>query len=204
MATAAHTPSPRHRPNFHLSLTPLLGSPHEIIPAEPGRTPYMTPQVSPFGLSRPGMTNYSPFRSAGLKPPSPYSASTVQFTPRPSRTPNSVYGNYTWFRLKRWFNSRALLLALVILGLLWWWQGGPTRELKNIKVSERAFKLGNQIFHLDSEATRDLQFFPAVNPKIHVGFPSSPSYAVETHVYEVCWTLDIYTKPTSQRRDVSG
>lgn len=158
----SQTPSPRHRPNFHLSLTPLLGTPNQIYHATPpAHTPFSTPHASSFGL-----TNYSPFRSAGLRPPTPYGGS-VQFTPRSQRKANSVYGSYTLFRLKRIFTSRALvLLIVVVVGFFWWWRAGLGSETKIIKVGRSGFGLGSQLFEV--EATKELQFFPAANPKIHV------------------------------------
>jgi len=161
----SRTPSPRHRPNFHLSLTPLLGTPNQIYQATPpGQTPFSTPHVSPFGL-----TTYSPFRSAGLRPPTPYGGS-VQFTPKPQRKANSVYGSYTLFRLKRICTSRALvLLIVVVVGFFWWWRAGLGSEIKVVKVGRTGFGLGSQL--VEPEATKDLQFFPAANPKIHVRRP---------------------------------
>ena len=161
-ADMSQTPSPRHRPNFHLSLTPLLGSSNQLYQATPaGHTPFSTPHVSPFGLP-----SYSPFRSAGLRPPTPYGGS-AQFTPRPQRKANSVYGSYTLFRLKRICTSRAfVLLIVVVLGFFCWWRAGLGTEIKIVKVGHGGFGLGSQLFEV--EATKNLQFFPAANPKIHV------------------------------------
>ena len=142
---------PFRRPKLHLSLTPLLGSPQ--------KTQFLAP------LTTPGNTigTYSPFRSAGLKPPTRYGG-PMRFAPKPSDS--GRYRKYTWFRIKRALFGRALWLSLIFVGLVWWWVNGG-KELEKVKL--RASGIGREIlggpFGRD---TRDMQFFPASNPKIHV------------------------------------
>ncbi|MCJ1476096.1 hypothetical protein MMC13_004761 [Lambiella insularis] len=153
----ASTPS-RLRPDFHLSFTPLVGTPNQFYQTTPGSTPFLTPRHTSFA------TNYSPFRSAGLKPPTPYGGS-VQFIPRPKQKQSHTLNTYKCIRLAPLFSGRLLLLLLVIIGSLWWWRAGLTSELELVRVGVSEFGLGNQLFEI--EATKDLKFFPAANPKIH-------------------------------------
>lgn len=152
-------PSFNHRPKLHLALTSLSGSPLNSVQNSPSPTPFNSPFAqpkTPFAT-----TNYSPFRSAGLRPPTPY-AGPVQFNPRRQK---SSYGNYTLFRIKRLLGSKAVWIVVALLSLVWWWSNGGRENLEAVKV--RSSGLGMEL--LTSEITKDLQFFPASNPKIHVG-----------------------------------
>ncbi|KAI9716817.1 MAG: hypothetical protein M1812_005157 [Candelaria pacifica] len=142
----SQTPPFRNRPNLHLSLTPLSGSP---IPSR-----LNTPLATPFGT-----TKYSPFRSAGLIPPTPYGG-PVQFSPRRSK---ADYVTYTKQRLRRTFSNRLTWLLLFFVGLVWWWGTGGKRELELVKLKSVGVGKGM----LAPEITRGLQFFPASNPKIY-------------------------------------
>ncbi|MCJ1387391.1 hypothetical protein MMC18_000234 [Xylographa bjoerkii] len=153
----APTTPPRLRPDLHLTFTPLMGSPNPSYLAPPGLTPSTTPRVYPIG------TNYSPFRSAGLKPPTPYGGS-VQFSPRPRQSEHACL-NMAWMRPKRLCSSRYLFLVLIIIGTLWWWRAGINDELEVVRLGASEFDFGGQLFEM--AATKNLQFFPAVNPKIH-------------------------------------
>lgn len=148
------TPTPfRNRPNLHLSLSQFSGSPRNSGHATP--LPLSTPLAT---------TTYSPFRSAGLNPPTRYGG-PMQFTPRHER--RRYYETYSWYRFKRLLNSKPLwfLLSLVVL-TLWWFHGGRD-ELNLVKLD--ANRLGEELF--PEGTTKDLQFFPASNPKIHVRQP---------------------------------
>ena len=147
----SQTPPFRSRPNLHLSLTPLTGS--------PVASRLNTPLATPFGT-----TKYSPFRSAGLIPPTPY-GSPAQFSPRRSK---ADYVTYTKQRIRRTLGSRLLWLVLFFVGLFWWWSTGGKHNLEVVKLKSAG--LGKGI--LAPEVTRGLQFFPASNPKIHVRLAS--------------------------------
>lgn len=149
-----------HRPKLHLALPSLSSSPLNSVQNSPSGTPFSTPFApprTPFAT-----TKYSPFRSAGLKPPTPYRA-PVQFNTRRSK---SSYGNYTWFRIKRLLASKALWIVVALLSLVWWWSNGGREDLEAMKAKSS----GLSIELLTSDITKDLQFFPASNPKIHVGY----------------------------------
>lgn len=150
----AQTPPFRNRPRLHLALAPLTGSPRPLDQSISNSSKLPTP------LS---ITAYSPFRSAGLKPPTPYGG-LMQFNPRPSRKPNGRQ-SYVWFRVRRAVKSKSLWLFLLI-GILTLWCFSGADELNAIRLNAR--KLGNGMFA--EERTRGLQFFPATNPKIHVCF----------------------------------
>ncbi|MCJ1397304.1 hypothetical protein MMC11_000496 [Xylographa trunciseda] len=153
---APTTPS-RLRPDLHLTFTSPMGSPNPLYLAPSGLTPFTAIRVSPLA------TDYSPFRSAGLKPPTPYGGS-VQFSPRP-RQSGGVCLDMSWIRTKRLCSSRLSLLVLIIIGALCWWRAGINDEVEIVRLGASEFGFGSQLFEM--EATKDLQFFPAVNPKIH-------------------------------------
>ena len=148
---AETTPTPfRHRPNLHLSLTQLAGSPRALGRAS--TLPFGTPLTS---------TTYSPFRSAGLKPPTPYGG-PMQFTPRYES--RRYFETYSWYRIKRMLNSKPLWFLLALLTLTVWWFHGGSDELSMAKLDAK--RLGKDLF--PEGRTKNLQFFPASNPKIHV------------------------------------
>ena len=145
------TPTPfRNRPSLHLSLSQFSGSPRTSGHALP--LPLSTTLAT---------TTYSPFRSAGLNPPMPHGG-PMHFTPRHER--RRYYETYSWYRFKRLLSSKPLwfLLSLVVL-TLWWFHGGRD-ELSLVKLDTH--RLGENLF--PEGITKDLQFFPASNPKIHV------------------------------------
>ena len=93
-----------------------------------------------------------------------------------------------------------LLLLVVLTGLLWWWRARLSNDLQLVKLDVNDFRLGTQIFEV--EDTKDLQFFPAVNPKIHVSHPRSPRLYGGSRK-EVYSAVDLYTESTSQGWNIS-
>ena len=83
---------------------------------------------------------------------------------------------------------------LMLGALMLWWVNGGRDELDLVKLG--ATELGKELFQ--EERTRDLQFFPATNPKIHV---CSYFKSQETHAnvpqYVGRWTAT----PNRLRRD---
>jgi hypothetical protein len=147
------TPPFRTRPKLHLTLTQSTGSPGNA--SQPAQPSGIIPMPS-------NTTAYSPFRSAGLKPPTPYGGPT-QFTPRSSRKFRDCRHNLC-FCGRRVLNSKIFWLALLLGALALWWTGGGADQLDIVKLS--ASELGRELF--PEVRTRDLQFFPATSPKIHV------------------------------------
>jgi len=143
----SRTPPFRSRPKLHLTLTPLAGSPIPSVQSTPSTTPFST-------------TTYSPFRTAGLKSPATHGG-PVQFAPKRS---SSSHGSYALYRVKRLLSSRAILLIVVFFGLIWWWSNGGREDLEVVKQKSNGFK--KELFA--PEITKDLQFYPASNAKIHV------------------------------------
>lgn len=66
-------------------------------------------------------------------------------------------------RAKRLLSSKAILLIVVVSGLIWWWSNGGREDLHVMKLKSSGLK---ELFA--PEITKNLQFYPASNPKIHV------------------------------------
>jgi hypothetical protein len=157
-------PPLRNRPNLHLALTQFNGSPRQQGPGTPLpssclSTPYPSPAGTPYGK-----TSYSPYSSGSLVPPTPslYGSSSSS---APGRNYAS-YGDYNWFRVRRTFASKPVWLLLMIAALFVWWFNGGGEELDLMKLG--ASDLGKEL--LSERKMHNYQFYPASNPKIHVGF----------------------------------
>jgi hypothetical protein len=146
------TPPSRVRPNLHLNLTPFGLSPTSSYHTSPGIASY-----NPFGT-----TNYSPFRSAGLRPP------LVLFAPRRPKAKA-----YAWYLVKRYLFGKVIWFLAVFLGLVWLWGGHW-----NGGIGDRSEGGGIGIGIARSEITAGLRFFPAGNTKIHVSCSCCPGLAV--------------------------
>src|SRR5579862_9052348 len=166
------TPPPRTRPDLYLTLPPL--SPSLESSSSYNGSPAST-SFAPFGA-----TNYSPFRSVGLRPPSPF-GSPALFPPRRRQT-----RGYIWCRIRRCFNSKILWFTATFFGLLLWWGNGGKDGWHKIRDSPSGF--GIAVF--GSEIIKDLQFFPASNPKIHVSNSGSVLDFGSTNRSVVRWSLD--------------
>lgn len=157
-------PPLRNRPNLHLALTQLNGSPRQQGPGTPlASSSFSTPRHSPAGTPY-GKTAYSPCHSASLKPPTP----SLYGSPSPFarwRNSHGFYSNYSWFRVKRTFASKPVWLLLMVAALFVWWFNGGSEELDLVKLG--ASGLGKEI--MSERKMHDYQFYPASNPKIHVG-----------------------------------
>ena len=158
----SNPPPLRNRPNLHLGLAQLNGSPRQAgqgtLPTSSLSVPYRSPAGTPFGR-----TAYSPFRSADLRPPTPYGAPS-SFAPRPSSS--SLYANRRWFRPTGAFYSKPLWLLLLFAVLTVWWFNGGSNELDVVKLG--ASGLGREF--LNERRMHKYQFYPATNPKIHVRY----------------------------------
>ena len=155
-------PPLRNRPNLHLASTDLTGSPRQSAQSTPTLTSrfvtaYPTPGDSPCAK-----TVYSPYYSMGLKAPAIYETPD-SFASR--RTKGSCYRNYNRYWFKGVFASKpAWLLLMVFVPALWWLNRG-SNEINVVKL--RASSLGKEFVR--ERRMHDYQFFPATNPKIHVG-----------------------------------
>lgn len=155
----SQTPPFRPRPRLHIALSHLTGSPRHPGYATPYSSAASTPNGTPLAT-----TAYSPFRSAGLKPPTPYHLSRQ---PTPEYEKGRYFESYTWYRAKRMLGSRPLWFLLALLALIGWWSSSRTRGADIVQL--RANRWGKE--HRSEGPTKDLQFFPATNPKIHVSCP---------------------------------
>jgi len=88
--------------------------------------------------------------SSSLPPPGGYSRS------------GKLSGGYPWWRVKRLLTRPLIWVVLFIVGAIGWWSRGASHELQSPEVQLRL----REIF--PPEITKDLQFFPASNHKIHV------------------------------------
>ena len=155
-------PPLRNRPNLHLASTDLTGSPCQSAQSTPTPTsrfitPYPTPGDTPFAR-----TAYSPYYSASLKAPAIYET-PEPLTPR--RTNRSFYRKYNGYRFKRVFASKPVWLLLMVFALALWWFNGGSEEMNAVKLG--ASSLGKDFVRV--KRMHDYQFYPATNPKIHVG-----------------------------------
>ncbi len=168
VSNMSRTPPFRSRPQLHLAFTNLNGSPRHPSHDTPGSSGFSTPSATPLTAAFPtpfATTAYSPFRSAGLKPPTPYGG-PMDFTPRRGDRPR-FFDNYRLYRIRRLLSSKPLWFLLVLSALAFWWFHGGINELDLVKISASGF--GKELFQ--DARTQDLQFFPATNPKIHVRLP---------------------------------
>jgi len=159
----AQTPPFRNRPNLHIALPHLTGSPRHLGYATPITSGTSTPNGTPFAT-----TVYSPFRSAGLKAPTSHHTSRDT---TPDREKSRYFDGYSWFRTKRMLSSRPMwfLFALLVLALWWFHRRVQSPDVVQLK----AHRLGKQYAY--EGRTKNLQFFPASNPKIHVSPHQQPS-----------------------------
>lgn len=146
------TPPFGGRSKLHLALTQLTGSPGHISQSSHGFNALTTPVSH---------ATYSPFRSAGLAPPTPYGGPT-HFTPRAQKS--NRRDTYTWFRLGWVLSSKPIWFMLMLGTLVLWWFNGGRDEMELVRVGAAEF--GRDFFQ--EQRTQGLQFFPAANPKIHV------------------------------------
>ena len=156
----------RQRPNLHLALRTFSGSPLQNDQPRAFSTPVQSSLPTPTGTPL-GTTAYSPFRSAGLKPPTPLHRSLSPKIRRQGRW-NANTGRH--FRIKRTLRSKPAWLLLTVFMLIFWWFNGGRQELDEVKLS--ASGLGREL--LRGMRMQDFQFYPASNPKILV--PAPPQY----------------------------
>lgn len=154
-------PPLRNRPNLHLALTDLTGSPRQSAQSTPPPTsrfitPYPTPGDTPFAK-----VTYSPYYSAGLKTPAVYET-PESFTPQ--RAKRLYHDNHKGYRFKRLFTSKPVWFLLMVFALALWWFNGGSEEINVVKLG--ASSLGKEFLH--ERRMHDYQFYPATNPKIHV------------------------------------
>ena len=134
-------------------------------------TAYNTPRENNdlFSTSQQQTGTSSPFARSNVKLhtlPSWYARAEKRRPRRRGSSPPRPMGSYSWWRLKRLL-SRPLpwILALVFVAFTWWGAGATQGFRPHVQQRLR------NIF--PSEYTKDLQFIPASNPKIHVGHPFS-------------------------------
>ncbi|KAL9053087.1 MAG: hypothetical protein Q9162_005009 [Coniocarpon cinnabarinum] len=97
--------------------------------------------------------------------------------------------SYSWWRFKR-LATRPLPWAIVIVvGLITWWSAGASTEFDSEDVQLRLREL------FPPEFTRELQFFPASNRKIHVSL-KGPAPRVKVAQLRVYFDLNVTNTST--------
>ena len=157
----SQAPPLRSRPNLHLGLSKLTGSPRHPNQSTPPATPFFNPYPSP-GDTPFAKTAYSPFSSAGLRAPHSYGSEDTT-SPRVRGRP--WYRNYARFRVRRVLASKPILLLSMLIALSFWWYNGGSGELDIVKRGTAG--LGKEFLY--ERRMHNYQFYPATNPKIHVG-----------------------------------
>ncbi len=84
----------------------------------------------------------------------------MRFAPRGSTW---RYAKAALGRLQYLLSKRLVWFVLVFVGLIWWWGNGGKEDLEVVKMKSAGIKKG-----LFETMMKDLQFYPASNPKIHV------------------------------------
>lgn len=115
----------------------------------------------------------SPAPSPGLSDPTRHNSSARHSSARsllPShkneagdsgRKPSFI-STYNWWRIRRILARPLPWVIITLFALVIWWTNGAREELKKPEVQTKLREL------FPPEITRDLQFFPASNHKIHV------------------------------------
>lgn len=159
---------PTHTPTSSSTRTTPLPSPGHSLNGR--KNDLLDPiVVAKSGATTPRSRNYSSSSSPRARPfsiePPPYAVKPpIHFQHESPLSP--LMGSYTWWRLKR-LAARPLPWAIIIvIGLITWWSAGASTEFDSEDVQLRLREL------FPPEFTRDLQFFPASNHKIHVSGPS--------------------------------
>jgi len=85
---------------------------------------------------------------------------------QPLRSPTSMTP-YPYWRLKRLLLRPLLWIFVLLVTLVIWWTNGGRQDVRSPEMQATLREL------FPPEITRDLQFFPAANHKIHVGAKTS-------------------------------
>lgn len=130
--------------------------------------PALNRQASGLGSPSPWLAHRPPSSSTPTPPAlsqsDPYDHDTF-FRPSrisiPSLSPFFM-GSHSWWRLKRVLSRPLPWISLLVVGCIIWWSSGATKELSSPEVQLKLRDL------FPPEFTKDLQFLPASNHKIHV------------------------------------
>ena len=144
-----------------MSLTPpfrgaksVAGSPTIID------TSLTEPDQSSLMSTSTGTTDFSPLRSTAL----PGQGAQGRYARNRRRQKWSFYARYAKQRLQALLTSKFVWTASLLVGLIWWWGNAITAKADSAGPSSAATDTKVSVLDL----IRNLQFFPASNPKIHV------------------------------------
>lgn len=168
---------------------PLTGSPIQYAKnrffSSPLQSGLPTPISTPLAT-----TAYSPFRSAGLRPPTPYER---VMSPKAHRRGRHGRGSLSWSRPKRILMGKATWLLIAIFLMACWWNYGGVQNLERLQLHASGFARE----HLRGKQLVHYQFFPASNPKIHVRVTQALKTPLTESQYTGRWT----STPNRLRRD---
>ena len=151
----------RQRPNLHLAFRPSTVSPLQKENNPSFSTPTHSNLPTPGGTPL-GTTAYSPFRSAGLKPPTPFEGAR---SPKHRRFRHMQDRSYHRRHLcRRFLGSKAIWLSFLAILMLTWWINFGGVDLDAVKLSASGF--GRDLMY--GRSMQDFQFYPASSPNIHV------------------------------------
>ncbi len=153
-----------------------------------------SPSVATHGSYGPltplSLHSNSPLRSATI--PSPQLDSNgPRFVPR--RDAGDVM-SYSLNRARKVLSSRIFWIVLVLLGLVYSWTRGGWHDFDPAAL--RSTRIARGI--LGPDVTAGLQFFPANNPKIHVGDPFFTSCVDLADQLVVCREVGCNPQSTAQ------
>ena len=143
------------RPQLRIALSHFNGSPRAASYSTPTSSGASTSYTTPHSW-----TTYSPLRSANLKIPKPYSGNRKSISKRERL---SAYGTCVLWVIKRILRFKIVWFIVLCILFVSWWLPGDHYDFQALR--EGAAVLRKDLF--PEAQTRNMQFFPASNPKIH-------------------------------------
>lgn len=174
---------PRSRTTFHSAsfVGPMMGATTDSSNAQAGSA--ALPPSSNIDSAVASATSGTRARAVSTLPP------PVAHT-RTRRSFPIGLNKYTLFLIRRLLSRPLLWVVVVLLTLVAWWSNTGTHNSSRERVQLRLRHL------FPSEVTRDLQFYPASNHKIHVSsIQPLATEAFSLTAVIVRWQVDDSSKP---------
>jgi hypothetical protein len=138
------------------TVTPSTPTPSNTVPQQTGNARQV------LGLSSLKALNLSPFRSAGLIPPSEDTELASQRSFVIHRL-SMAFGIFR-YRVQRYYSTRILALVLALASVVWWTNGGLTSSGGEVQKAGAVIASTSKAI----ESLQGLQFFSPTDPNIHV------------------------------------